>query len=78
MASMLGRAALRSLSGGRRSALLLAGRRNASGSVLSELGGTNAAIIAVGVGVLGVSLYSVSCADATPPLHPAYLVVPAD
>ncbi len=63
MASMLGRAALRggfrSLSA-RRSGLLLAGRRDASGSALSQLGGTNAAIIAAGVGVLGFSLYSVS------------------
>ena len=63
MASMLGRAALRgglrSLSA-RRSGLLLAGRREASGSSQFKLGGTNGAIIAVGVGALGLSLYSVS------------------
>ena len=63
MASMLARAALRcgfrSVSA-RRSGLLLAGKRNASGSTLSQLGGANGAILAAGVGVLGISLYSVS------------------
>lgn len=64
MASMFGRVALsrgfRSLSA-RRSALLLAGRRNASGSsVGQQLGGLNGVILATGVGVLGVSIYSVS------------------